>query len=130
MRRRVAQGPAIPGALERLRAEARGRCAERERELAALLAETAIMGGGTDDEHDPDGSPVSLQRTLARALVEQATTDLDAAENACRRVLEGTYGVCERCGRAIPPARLDALPAARTCVQCERESGRRRLRTS
>jgi RNA polymerase-binding transcription factor DksA len=120
----------MPAALQRLRTEALARCADRERELAALLAETTISGGGTDDEHDPDGSPLSLQRTLARALVEQAAKDLDAADNACRRVVEGTYGVCERCGREIPPTRLDALPAARTCVPCERESGRRRVRTS
>jgi RNA polymerase-binding transcription factor DksA len=126
----VAQGPPIPEALQRLRTEALERCADRERELAALLAETTTIGGGTDDdEHDPDGSPVSLQRTLARALVERAAEDLEAAEGACRRLVEGTYGVCERCGLAIPPARLDALPAARTCVECERESGRRRLRT-
>jgi DnaK suppressor protein len=127
----VAQGPAIPEALHRFRTQALERYADRERELAALLAETTTIGGGTDDdEHDPDGSPVSLQRTLARALVERAAEDLEAAEDACRRVVGGTYGVCERCGLAIPPARLDALPAARTCVECERETGRRRLRTS
>jgi len=126
----VAQGPAIPEALQHLRTEAQRRCADRERDLAALLAETTIIAGGADDEHDPDGSPLSLQRTLARALLEQAAKDLEAADDACQRVVEGTYGVCERCGRAIPPDRLDALPAARGCLPCERESGRRRLRTS
>ncbi|WP_433030613.1 TraR/DksA C4-type zinc finger protein [Actinomycetospora sp. CA-053990] len=30
----------------------------------------------------------------------------------------GTYGVCERCGRPIAPERLEARPAARTCVTC------------
>ncbi|WP_211210939.1 TraR/DksA C4-type zinc finger protein [Sporichthya polymorpha] len=30
----------------------------------------------------------------------------------------GTYGTCERCGQAIPPARLTARPTARTCVAC------------
>jgi DnaK suppressor protein len=70
---------------------------------------------------------VSLQRTLAAALVHQAETDLAAAEDAYRRVADGTYGVCGQCGRAIPPARLDALPAARACVQCANGSGRRPL---
>ena len=120
----------MPAALQRLRTEALARCADRERELAALLTETTISGGGTDDEHDPDGSPLSLQRTLASALVEQAAKDLEAAHDACQRIVEGTYGVCERCGRAIPQARLDALPVARTCVPCERASGRRRVRTA
>jgi RNA polymerase-binding transcription factor DksA len=41
--------------------------------------------------------------------------ELDAA---VERVDAGTYGVCERCGGLIGDARLDALPAARTCIEC------------
>jgi DnaK suppressor protein len=32
--------------------------------------------------------------------------------------VEGTYGLCERCGEAILTARLEARPTARTCVAC------------
>jgi DnaK suppressor protein len=43
-----------------------------------------------------------------------------------KRLDEGTYGVCEACGREIPVARLDARPEARFCVddqaQAEREA--------
>ena len=111
----------------RLRDEARARLADRQRGLDALLAETNAIGAVADDEHDPDGSPVSLQRVLASALVDRARMDVAAAEDACRRVADGTYGVCEGCGRAIPPERLAALPAARTCVRCELDASRRRL---
>jgi len=38
----------------------------------------------------------------------------------------GTYGLCERCGNPIEPARLEALPHALLCLTCKRrdETGR------
>jgi RNA polymerase-binding transcription factor DksA len=41
-----------------------------------------------------------------------------AIEAALRRIAEGNYGICSRCGREIPAARLEALPTATTCVVC------------
>jgi len=38
---------------------------------------------------------------------------------ACDRVREGTYGMCADCGRAIPRRRLQVLPTATLCVQCQ-----------
>jgi RNA polymerase-binding transcription factor len=45
---------------------------------------------------------------------------LDEIDAARARLAAGTFGVCERCGKSIPLARLRALPAARLCVVCER----------
>ena len=48
--------------------------------------------------------------------------DLELRWRAVRRALErieaGTYGICERCGGEISPARLEANAAAATCVKC------------
>lgn len=41
--------------------------------------------------------------------------DVDAA---LERIKTGTYGKCERCGRTIPAARLQALPSSVHCVDC------------
>ena len=41
-------------------------------------------------------------------LVDHALTKLEA----------GTFGTCERCGEPISPARLEAMPAARYCINC------------
>jgi RNA polymerase-binding transcription factor DksA len=43
---------------------------------------------------------------------------------AVDRLAAGSYGVCTRCGNEIGEARLDALPAAETCIACA--TGRRR----
>jgi DnaK suppressor protein len=38
---------------------------------------------------------------------------------AFQRIYDGTYGVCESCGRPIARARLEAVPQARLCVECK-----------
>lgn len=57
---------------------------------------------------------------------EEGLTELDvegrhevaSLRAALVRIDEGTYGVCDACGEPIAPARLAALPAAHTCVDC------------
>lgn len=71
-----------------------------------------------DDEHDPEGATIAFERSQVAALaaqVEHHVTEIDAA---LVRVASGTFGTCERCGRPIAPARLEARPTARTCVVC------------
>jgi DnaK suppressor protein len=65
---------------------------------------------------------------LAQALSDRQTTDLlvhlldenrEQVERALERLREGTYGICEGCGRRIPEARLQYQPAATRCVECQ-----------
>jgi hypothetical protein len=39
--------------------------------------------------------------------------------NALRRLDQGTYGICERCGQPIDPARLQAAPEVAFCLTCQ-----------
>lgn len=78
----------------------------------------ASVDSNADDEHDPEGATIAFERAQLVAVLKQATADLDELDAAVRRVDEGTYGVCERCGLPIAPARLEARPAARRCVGC------------
>jgi RNA polymerase-binding transcription factor DksA len=52
--------------------------------------------------------------------------ELDEIAAAQARLESGVFGVCERCGKAIPLARLRALPITRSCLACEaaRETAR------
>jgi DnaK suppressor protein len=43
-------------------------------------------------------------------------------ETALERMRKGDYGLCEGCNQAIPLARLQALPYATMCIQCQREA--------
>ena len=49
----------------------------------------------------------------------QMIMQVDAALNA---IDDGRYGVCTECGESIPPARLEAAPFARLCIECAKES--------
>jgi RNA polymerase-binding transcription factor DksA len=40
--------------------------------------------------------------------------------SALERIENGSFGACERCGEAISDKRLDALPFARYCIDCQR----------
>jgi DnaK suppressor protein len=91
--------------------------------IAALTAElddivAATTDANVDDEHDPEGSTIAFERARASTLLSQGRAYLEELELARHRVEDGTYGICERCGSAIPPERLRARPVARTCIQC------------
>jgi DnaK suppressor protein len=98
------------------RERARVRVAALEREFAALAE--AAGSAGTDDEHDPEGATLAFERQHAAALLAGAREQVAALDAALRRLAEGRYGVCERCGQPIGADRLAARPAALACVRC------------
>ena len=55
---------------------------------------------------------------VLQALLAEAETELRQVERARLRLAEGRYGQCVSCGEKIAPARLQALPAAESCVTC------------
>ncbi len=71
-----------------------------------------------DDEHDPEGATIAFERSQTDALVRQARQRLAEIDAAEARLAAGTYGTCERCGRPIGEARLEARPTARLCIEC------------
>ncbi len=81
----------------------------------ALIVE-ASEGSNADDEHDPEGATIAFERAQTSALAASAVAHLREVTAAEGRLDDGTYGVCEVCGDAIPDARLEARPTARTCV--------------
>jgi RNA polymerase-binding protein DksA len=78
----------------------------------------AAEGANADDEHDPEGATLGFERAQLAALAARAADLLREVDAALARVDDGTYGVCERCGAAIPDARLAARPTAATCLAC------------
>ena len=72
----------------------------------------------TDDEHDPEGSTVSLDQAREAALLTMTERTVAELTSAQQRLVGGTYGICEICNLAIPPERMLARPEARQCVPC------------
>lgn len=116
----MTEPPLQPGspAASRLRAERAELVARTERldlDLARLVA--ASVDSNADDEHDPEGQTIAYERSQLTALTRQVRHDLGEIDSALARLAAGAYGTCEVCLRPIPPARLEARPTARTCVE-------------
>jgi RNA polymerase-binding transcription factor len=94
---------------------------ERERDdLRHQLEELGFGEGGLPDydSNFADSSQVTAERGEAEALATKLKETLDEVEAALAKFDTGTFGVCESCGQPIPPARLEAMPAARFCIDC------------
>jgi DnaK suppressor protein len=88
-----------------------------EREFAAVV-EAAGSAAGSDDEHDPEGATVAFERQHVAALLGQAREQVAQVDAALRRLEDGSYGICQRCGEPIGADRLTARPTAVACIRC------------
>jgi DnaK suppressor protein len=55
------------------------------------------------------------------ALLANTRHSLEQIIGALRRLADGSYGRCAKCGAAIPVERLEALPHAQFCMPCQRK---------
>jgi RNA polymerase-binding transcription factor DksA len=98
-----------------------GLLAERERSLQAELAEltkpTGDVGSISFGKRIGDGTSIAVDRITAVSAQEHLLAMLDEVRRARQRVADGTYGVCEVCGRPIRPERLEFRPWAVRCVR-------------
>ncbi len=96
------------------RALVSARLARMDQDMSELFA--ASRESNADDEHDPEGQTIAYERSQLSAMIRQARAHLDEIDAAATRLADGTYGICEVCGRLIAAERLEARPTSRTCV--------------
>ena len=91
---------------------------EKLRELKARAEgiEDDLRQPADDDweEHATEASADEVLEEVGDVTVEE----IKQIERALSRIEAGTYGICARCGDAIPAARMEALPHATKCVTC------------
>lgn len=71
------------------------------------------------DQHPADLGSELAARQADLGLLQHTRERLAQVERALERLEAGRYGLCERCGRPIPPERLRAVPAATRCAPCQ-----------
>jgi RNA polymerase-binding transcription factor DksA len=87
--------------------------------LRAQLTELGFADQGSGLNYDSnfaDSSQVTAERGEAERLASELRESLEEVDAALKRLEEGTYGICEVCGKPIGAARLEAMPAARLCI--------------
>ena len=69
------------------------------------------------DQHPADVGTETFELEKDLSIANNVSAELADVDRALRRVDDGTYGVCEACGRKIPQQRLQTIPSARFCVE-------------
>jgi DnaK suppressor protein len=69
------------------------------------------------DNHPADTGSETFEREKDFSILEQVEAELTDVERALRRLDDGSYGICQACGQEIVDERLEAVPAARFCVE-------------
>lgn len=104
-----------------------------EKELADVTAELKGIGRvNPDNPGDWEATPEKMDIDNAdsnvvadkfeeyeanTAMLKQLEIRYNELKDALGRIDDGTYGTCSVCGKSIEPERLDANPAARTCME-------------
>lgn len=102
--------------------------AELESNRQELVSELRSLGADPDsdrvqklagiDDNFADSASATTERAETLALIEQARERLADIDDALKRISDGTYGVCGRCGNPIATPRMEARPTSRYCVEC------------
>ncbi|MBZ4666746.1 TraR/DksA C4-type zinc finger protein [Mahella sp.] len=73
----------------------------------------------TYDNHPADIATETFQMEESMALKQNQRFVIQRIDDALKRINDGTYGVCQRCGKAIDGSRLEILPYAELCISCQ-----------
>lgn len=99
--------------------------AEIAKALKARLSELRTHLAKVDRElHKPlsadsEDQATELENQEVLEVIETTeTTEIRQIEAALKRLSEGRYGICTKCGEPIDPRRLKALPTAAMCISC------------
>jgi DnaK suppressor protein len=89
-----------------------------------------MLDAGGVSSHQADNADAVSDFERNQAIIANSRLVLQQVRAAIERLDNGTYGTCQRCGKPIDPRRLEALPYATLCRDCqeatEREGGMRR----
>jgi DnaK suppressor protein len=76
------------------------------------------------DQHPAEQATETLERELDLGVLQSVETELTDLQAALDRLDAGSYGICEICSKPIAEGRLEAMPAARYCVEDQAKARR------
>ena len=96
-----------------LRADLETEQADLTRQLSELTADGNAAGL---DENFADAAQITAEQVENRSLAATLQDQLSDVEGALSRIDDGTYGICQVCENPVSPARLEAMPSTRFCI--------------
>ena len=110
--------------LEEERGELQQQLAGIEEDTFAATQSELSGDVGLDDE-SADAGTTTFEREKDLSIEQNVRDLLAKIERALRRMDDGVYGVCERCGKPIEKARIKALPYVDLCIKDAKAQSRR-----
>jgi DnaK suppressor protein len=107
---------------ERL-AQFKKRLTEKQRQLTEEVGRTALYGKDQEDDSIKDLGDQANTAYTREFFFELGNGDRRLLRDviiALNKIDDGSFGSCERCGETIADKRLEALPFARYCIDCQR----------
>lgn len=101
----------------------KNRLLEKQRQLTEEVGRTALYGKDKDDDSIKDLGDQANTAYTREFFFELGNGDrriLRDVISALEKLEAGRFGDCERCGEPIAERRLEALPFARYCIECQR----------
>ena len=95
--------------------------AELEEKLAELQVRLASIKRDVTQSHSGDSAEQAQEREndeVVDAIGNETAQSIRVIQAALNRIEDGTYGICDSCGKDIGDARLAAVPEATRCVEC------------
>lgn len=93
---------------------------EQQETLIQRLKEYAEKSNRADNPTRADLAMRAIQSERQGLLIARAEEQLMDVQAALNRIEQGTYGLCEKCGKAIHPERLNVIPTTTACMECKR----------
>ena len=95
---------------------------ERKKALLAQANQTINRGVSSVQEHLVDYGDIARlesDRTFHLRIRDRERKLIKKIDDAMKRIDEGTFGLCERCGEDITIERLNARPVTTYCIECK-----------
>lgn len=122
------ESPWTPSELAGVAAELRADVERLESEVAHFEHDfTDLIKGGGDGAGDDqaDVGTMNVERDHELSLADNSRAMLEQSRHALERIADGSYGICESCGKAVGKLRLQAFPRATLCMACKQKQERR-----
>jgi DnaK suppressor protein len=104
-------------------AQFKKRLVEKHRQLSEEVGRTALYVKDQEDDSIKDLGDQANTAYTREFFFELGNGDrrlLRDVISALQKIDDGSYGSCERCSEDIAEKRLEALPFARYCIECQR----------
>ncbi|HEX2180214.1 MAG TPA: TraR/DksA C4-type zinc finger protein [Actinomycetota bacterium] len=88
-------------------------------------SESEIASDIRSDENPAEAGTATFEREKHLSIANNVQDLLEKSSKALDKIAQGSYGICEVCGKPISPERLKALPHALMCIECKKAEERR-----